>query len=187
MPVRVLNSGGSASPSAPPVHGQGKQLQMAKKTIPSIPRTAGFHPKHPSHGGGKNVHGPSKGGKRPVVPPAALGGGKEVPPPKKKFRFRPGTVALREIRKYQKGTELLMRKTPFARLVKEIANDLASASSFPEGVKFGAGAINCLQEAAEDYKVHLFEDANLNAIHAKRVTIAPKDIQLARRIRGEIA
>ncbi len=93
--------------------------------------------------------------------------------------FRPGTVALREIRRYQKSTELLLRKLPFQRLVREIAQD------FKTDLRFQSSAIAALQEAAEAYLVGLFEDTNLCAIHAKRVTIMPKDIQLARRIRGE--
>ena len=98
---------------------------------------------------------------------------------KKPHRYRPGTVALREIRRYQKSTELLIRKLPFQRLVREIAQD------FKTDLRFQSLAIKALQEAAEAYLVGLFEDANLCAIHAKRVTIMPKDIQLARRIRGE--
>ncbi|KOM29951.1 hypothetical protein LR48_Vigan843s001300 [Vigna angularis] len=100
---------------------------------------------------------------------------------KKPHRFRPGTVALREIRKYQKSTELLIRKLPFQRLVREIAQD------FKTDLRFQSSAVSALQEAAEAYLVGLFEDTNLCAIHAKRVTIMPKDIQLARRIRGERA
>ena len=94
-------------------------------------------------------------------------------------RFRPGTVALREIRRYQKSTELLIRKIPFQRLVREIAQE------FKSDLRFQGSAIMALQEATEAYIVSLFEDTNLCAIHAKRVTIMPKDIQLARRIRGE--
>jgi len=92
-----------------------------------------------------------------------------------------GTVALREIRRYQKSTELLIRKLPFQRLVREIAQD------FKTDLRFQSSAVLALQEAAEAYLVGLFEDTNLCAIHAKRVTIMPKDIQLARRIRGERA
>jgi histone H3 len=98
---------------------------------------------------------------------------------KKPHRYRPGTVALREIKRYQKSTELLIKKSAFARLVREIAQD------YREGLRFQAAALMALQEAAEDYLVHLMEDTNLAAIHAKRVTIMPKDIQLVRRIRGE--
>ncbi|GAM27516.1 hypothetical protein SAMD00019534_106920 [Acytostelium subglobosum LB1] len=98
---------------------------------------------------------------------------------KKVHRFHPGTVALREIRKYQKSTDLLIRKLPFQRLVREIAQE------FKTDLRFQSAAIAALQEASEAYLVGLFEDTNLCAIHAKRVTIMAKDIQLARRIRGE--
>ncbi|KZT17940.1 histone-fold-containing protein, partial [Neolentinus lepideus HHB14362 ss-1] len=98
---------------------------------------------------------------------------------KKPHRFRPGTVALREIRRYQKSTELLIRKLPFQRLVREIAQN------FKPDLRFQASAVTALQEAAEAYLVSLFEDTNLAAIHAKRVTIRSKDLALARRLRGE--
>nr|CDS27951.1 histone cluster 2 H3c2 [Hymenolepis microstoma] len=97
---------------------------------------------------------------------------------KKPYRFRPGTVALREIRRYQKSTELLIRKMPFQRLVREIAQE------YKNDLRFQTTAVAAMQEAAEAYMIGLFEDTNLCAIHAKRVTIMPKDIQLARRIRG---
>ena len=88
-------------------------------------------------------------------------------------------MALREIRKYQKSTELLIRALPFQRLVRQIAQD------FKTDLKFQSTAVLALQEASEAYLVGLFEDTNLCAIHAGRVTIMPRDIQLARRIRGE--
>ena len=97
------------------------------------------------------------------------------------MRYRPGTVALREIRRYQKSTELLIRKLPFNRMVREVAQD------FKTDLQFQSGAIGALQEVAEAYIVGLFEDTNLCTIHAKRVTIMPKNIQLTRRIRGERA
>ncbi|KAJ7519798.1 hypothetical protein O6H91_20G055900 [Diphasiastrum complanatum] len=100
---------------------------------------------------------------------------------KRPRRYRPGTVALREIRKYQKNTELLIRKLPFQRLVREVAQE------FKTELRFQSHAVLALQEAAEAYLVGLFEDTNLIAIHAKRVTIMPKDLQLAKRIRGERA
>merc|ERR1719272_512775 len=102
---------------------------------------------------------------------------------RKPHRFRPGTVALREIRKYQRSTELLIRKLPFARLVREITQTYNSTPADGEK-RWQAEALLALQEACEFYMVHLFEDSNLCAIHAKRVTIMVKDIQLARRIRG---
>jgi histone H3 len=126
----------------------------------------------------------STGGKAPRKQLATKAARKSAPATggvKKPHRYRPGTVALREIRKYQKSTELLIRKLPFQRLVREIAQD------FKTDLRFQSHAVLALQEAAEAYLVGLFEDTNLCAIHAKRVTIMPKDIQLARRIRGERA
>jgi histone H3 len=116
-------------------------------------------------------------GKKGAVAPAR--GGVKTPGTKRPHRYRPGTVALREIRRFQRSTELLIRKLPFQRLVREIAQD------FKTDLRFQGAAVEALQEAAEAYLVGLFEDTNLCAIHAKRVTIMPKDIQLARRIRGE--
>ena len=104
---------------------------------------------------------------------------------RKKHRFRPGTVALREIRRYQRSTDLLIRKLPFQRLVREIASSVRSASQEP--LRFQVAAIAALQEAAEAYLTHLFEDTQLCAIHARRVTIQPKDMKLAQRLRGEKA
>ena len=91
-------------------------------------------------------------------------------------------MALREIRSYQKSTASLIAKAPFGRLVREIAQD-----DFKKDLHFRANVITALQEATEYYLVYLFEDTNLCTIHAKRVTIMPKDIQLARRIHGECA
>ena len=76
-------------------------------------------------------------------------------------------------------TDLLIRKLPFQRLVREIATE------FKQEVRFQSQAVLALQEAAEAYLVSLFEDTNLCAIHAKRVTIMSKDLQLAKRIRGD--
>ena len=97
----------------------------------------------------------------------------------KKFKWKPGTRALREIRFYQKSTALLLQHIPFLRLIREVAQD------FKMDLRFTANATYTLQCASEDYLVRLFEDSNLCAIHTKRVTIMPKDIQLARRIWGE--
>ena len=99
---------------------------------------------------------------------------------KRPHRYRPGTVALREIRRYQKSTDLLIRKLPFQRLVREIAQNIKS------DLRFQGSAVLALQEASEAYLVEVFEDTNLCAIHAKRVTIMPKDMQLALRIRGRV-
>ena len=134
-----------------------------KSTGGKAPRTGGKAPT-----GGKGNKGP-----------ASRKSGTTTGGVKKPHRYRPGTVALREIRKYQKSTELLIRKLPFQRLVREIAQD------YKTDLRFQSSAVMALQEAAEAYLVALFEDTNLCAIHARRVTIMPKDVQLARRIRKE--
>ena len=108
---------------------------------------------------------------------------------KKPHRYRSGLLALREIRRYQQSTKSLIRKTPFNKLIKEISQEYRIC---PEGpgtpsiqVCFQLTALAALQEAAENYLVGLFEDMNLLAIHAKRVTVMPCDIRLALRIRGD--
>ncbi len=124
----------------------------------------------------------SMGGKAPRKAIMKLAARKSAPSkglPKKQYRYRPGTVALREINKYQRSTELLIRKLPFQRLVREISQD------FRPEYRYQSAAMLALQEASEAYLVGLFEDTNLCAIHGKRKTIKPSDIQLARRIRGE--
>jgi len=128
----------------------------------------------------KQVARKSTGGGAPRKPrvKASRKSTHEIQGMKKPFRYRPGTVALREIRRYQKSTELLIRKLPFQRLVREIAQD------FKTGLRFQSSAVLALQEASEALLIGIFEDTNLCAIHAKRVTIMPKDIQLAQRIRG---
>ena len=97
----------------------------------------------------------------------------------KKKRYRPGALALAEIRKYQKSTQSLIPKLPFRRLVREIAQ------SEKQDIRMQETALEALQEAAETYLVRLLDDANLCALHARRITLMPRDIQLARRIRGE--
>ncbi|MCJ1351132.1 MAG: centromeric DNA-binding histone H3-like protein cse4 [Icmadophila ericetorum] len=109
-----------------------------------------------------------------------------LPRPRKKHRYKPGTLALKEIRRYQRTTDLLLLKLPFSRLVREIALTMIPQDSTGDvaGMRWQSQALMALQESAEAFLVHLFEDANLCAIHGKRVTIMQKDIQLARRIRG---
>lgn len=107
--------------------------------------------------------------------------GDPIPATRKKHRYRPGTKALREIRKFQKSTDLLIAKLPFARVVREVAMQYVGTEL---AIRWQSVAILALQEAAEAFLVSLFEDTNLLALHAKRVTIMQKDIQLARRIRG---
>ena len=141
-------------------------------------RTIGKSPRKHVPGAGTPV-----AGKQPRNHLLHLKPGHKVPDhsaPVKKRRYRPGTVALREIRKYQKGTDLLLRKLPFRRIVREILQELGGDKRIQDS------ALLALQEAAEAHLIHLFEDALLCAIHAKRVTIMPKDMQLARRMRGEM-
>ena len=113
-----------------------------------------------------------------AAPRLILGAGGGV---KKPHRYRPGTVALREIRRFQKTTELLIRKAPFQRLVREIAQKISKNKD----LRFQSLAVLALHEASEAYMVGMFEDTNLCALHAKRVTIMPRDMLLARRLRGE--
>jgi len=124
----------------------------------------------------------STGGKAPRKQLATKAARKNEAPSglKKPHRFRPGTVALRQIRKFQKSTDLLLRRLPFNRLVREIAYE------FNNDLRFQAGAVLAMQEASEAYLVGLFENTNLCAIHARRVTIMPRDMHLARRIMGEL-
>ena len=118
---------------------------------------------------------PEKGGKTPRTQQAATAAAQ----PAVRYRHKPGMRALKEIRKYQKSSELLIRKLPFQRLVREIAQN------FGTNLRFQSTAILALQEAAEAYLIGMLEDTNLCAIHAKRVTIMQRDFALARRIRGE--
>jgi histone H3 len=127
---------------------------------------------------------PAKRARKNPTPKKVRRGGNEGGV-KKPHKFRPGTVALREIRRYQKSTDVLIRKLPFARLVRELSVSKNPREDAP--MRFQASAVAALQEAAEAYLVGMFEDTNLCAIHARRVTIMPKDMHLARRIRGETA
>ena len=192
MPVRISNVGvaGGAGSS---VGGKSIGKSIGKRAHP-LQAQAGS-----SGSGGKQVVRPVVGGKQVAhvggkrIPQHLLQAAKKHAPnsetgQKKKRRYKPGTVALREIRRYQKSTELLIRKTPFRRLCKELIGEITQfmMSSFPNGCNLGTDAVTALQEAAEAYLVSLFVDSNLEAIHGKRITIAPKDMQLSRRVRGEI-
>lgn len=101
------------------------------------------------------------------------------------IRYKPGQLALKDIKRLQKSTELLIPKTRFHRLVREITQSATSHLLHEEPMRYQVAALQALQEAAEAYLVYLFEDTNLCCIHARRVTIMPRDIQLARRIRNE--
>ena len=98
-------------------------------------------------------------------------------------------VELREIRRYQQSTECLIKRTPFQKLIREISQEYRVCPDGPGTasvqVHFQSTAIAALQEAAENFIFGLFEDVNLLAVHAKRVTVMPIDIRLALRIRGD--
>lgn len=98
---------------------------------------------------------------------------------KKARRNKPGTTTLREIKKYQRTVNMLLPRASFQRLVKSITEEM------DHKLRFQSQALQALQEASEAYIVGLFEDTNLCAIHAKRVTVQKKDMDLARRIRGD--
>ena len=184
MPVRT-NEGGSLLP--PQAQQQAQQQARGKgkggKKLPARIMAKSFHHLHPSAKKRmKHVDASSMGAAL-----SAKAAQKAAPPIRKRHRFKPGTVALREIRKYQGGklaTVLLIRRAPLLRLIKDLATEMTNGS-FPQGIKFQKGAIDAIHNAAEDYLTHLYEDTNLEAIHAGRITIYAKDMQLARRIRGE--
>ena len=159
----------------------GKSIGKAVGSAVVSAKAAPLHPRM-NIGKGKNI------GKKAPIP---SGTGKlanlAAQTVRKKHRFKPGTVALREIRKYQKSTELLIKRLPFQRCARKVAEEESSIGYWQNGVRFQSSAILCLQEALESYIVSLCEDTNLETIHRKRITVAPQDIQLARRIRGERA
>ena len=154
-----------------PVLAIGRDVQQPRKDITQVSR---------------------KGGKQPrkfLVSRLLRKGMKATGGIKKPHRYRPSLVALREIRRYQLSTENLIKCTPFQRLIREISQEYRIQPNGPGTpsvqVQFQSTAIAALQEAAENYIVGLFEDVNLLAIHARRVTIMPRDIRLALRIRGD--
>ena len=183
MPVSRVVQGG--------FHQAAHASSMGKNVIPrsAAPGTGGKRPVNP---GGKRPGIPGKGNAMQTVAAQSLAhlrqGGKlpgMFAGVKKKKRWKAGTVALREIRKFQRSVELLIPKLPFRRLTNEISNIVANSASFAEGVHWALDARLALQEATEPYLTALFEDTNLIAIYAGRITIKVADIQLARRIRGE--
>jgi len=166
-------------------HSTLEESQAAKKT----PTPAKTHKKAKHPTARKSTAPPAQ----PQSTPKTGKGNKSLPIPQKqprhsrgepatpgRRRYRPGTRALMEIRKFQKSSNLLIPKLPFSRVIREVCSKICS-----HDVRFQTAAIMALQEAAEAYLVTLFEDTLLCAIHAKRVTVMPKDMQLARRIRGE--
>ena len=97
----------------------------------------------------------------------------------RKHRFKPGTIALREIRRLQRSTHLLIPRAPFQRVVRDICSQIDS------DLRFQSQAILALQESSEAFVTSLLEDANLCCLHARRVTLMKRDMDLARRIRGD--
>jgi histone H3/H4 len=184
----IAQADSTASPptrALPPV-----QITPRSKSPPSQPVARPQPVARKSTGGGKMpraMHAIAR--KTSVLAGTPKAAGRKVGTPgtpgstRKPRRYRPGTKALMEIRKYQKSTNLLIPRLPFSRLVREVAYEVCGAS-LPD-VRFQSSAIQALQEAAEMYLCILMEDSNLCAIHAKRVTLMVKDIRLARRIRGE--
>ncbi|MCJ1276967.1 centromeric DNA-binding histone H3-like protein cse4 [Puttea exsequens] len=161
----------------------GKKQLTARRGGTAVPIGQRSKVGRPSLGGKAGGKSKAKGRKSIGTPTKASrrrSGGHDSE--RKHRRYKPGTIALREIRRYQRTTDLLLLKLPFSRLVREIAVSLQPIDA--EVVRWQSQAIQALQEAAEAFMVHLFEDVNLCAIHAKRVTIQQKDVQLARRIRG---
>ena len=154
-----------------PITAVGKDVQPPRKDIPQTPRKGGKQPR-------KFIS--QKKLRKGIRPTGVL---------KKPHRYRPGMVVLREIRHYQTSTENLIKWTPFQKLIREISQEYRICPDGPGTpsvqVRFQSTAIAALQEAAENYIVSLFEDVNLLAIHARQVTIMPRDIQLALRIRGD--
>ncbi|BGP55170.1 hypothetical protein JCM8202_002048 [Rhodotorula sphaerocarpa] len=164
-----------------------KTVVAAKKTTTTVQRRVSGM----ALGGGQAAPRRGPGGQAGKAPRQGTGGktrpGQPAQPAQRKpHRFRPGTVALREIRYFQKSTDLLLRRLPFARLVREIAMEFfEDEDGNSAGLRWQSSALLALQEATEAYLVHLFEDSNLCALHAKRVTIMQRDMQLVRRIRGD--
>ena len=154
-----------------PVTAIGKDVQPPRKDIPQAPRKEGKQPR------------------KFLIHKMLRKGIKSTGGIKKPHRYRPGMVALREIRRYQTSTENLIKRTPFQKLIREISQEYRICPDGPGTpsvqVRFQSTAIAALQEAAENYIVGLFEDVNLLAIHARQVTIMPRDIRLALRIRGD--
>ncbi|CAD7926193.1 unnamed protein product [Amoebophrya sp. A120] len=174
----------SSSSRAPPQYAQqglyvdqngimqqaGGYIQQQQMLDPNLQQGQGVYiagqPQQPDYGLGGGMIG-GGGGPNIVV--------------KHKKRAKPGEKALKEIRALQKSTDLLIRRAPFQRMVREIVHALDEKKQ----IRFQSQALVALQEASEAYMIGLLEDTNLCALHAKRVTIMPKDLHLAQRLRGD--
>ena len=165
------SSASSSSSESEPPQPPPKKRYLNKATVKSVPgarRRKQAKPKKTSSERVPRFNGP-------------VGyGGLKVPK-----RNRPGVVALREIRKYQKSTDLLLRKAPFLRICKEIVDSIERRRrETTSQLRFQASAVEALRESSESYLVAFFQETQLAAIHAKRVTIMPKDVGLWRRVKG---
>ncbi len=174
-----LSAAGVPAGARPP---REKALAVARKSLPARAHLGGKSPKKP-HPMTARKSFPRSGIPRGTPSPSKERRRTSGTPGRK--RFRPGTVALRQIRHFQKTADLLIPRLPFSRVVKEIAQDLAGRYNI-HGLRFQSAALMALQEAAEAYMVSVFEDTVLCCVHARRVTIMPKDMNLARRIRGDV-
>ncbi|KJP86329.1 hypothetical protein AK88_04048 [Plasmodium fragile] len=152
--------------------GVGSSNEPTNKTVPS-------RPSHKQVASSKSNNNAGTGkGTRSQIPQKGL---KKTTRIRRPHRYRPGVLALKEIRAYQATTQLLIPKIPFVRVVKEITRLFELPN---EQLRYTPEALLALQTASEAYLVSLFEDAYLCSLHANRVTLMPKDIHLARRIRG---
>jgi len=173
---------------SPPPSKKPKQHPTARKSTAPAARRQSFIPANTSPGRKSPTAARASNSDKPVAEKAKkknpdANGSSKSPTTKPKRRYRPGTLALKEIRKYQKSSELLIPGLPFSRLIREVGHTVLGSSMLH--LRFQTAAIMALQEAAEAYLVTLFEDTQLCAIHARRVTIMARDIRLARRIRGD--
>jgi len=173
MPVRTTDNTLPGTNGAPSVHGRGKAASRVESSTHDAPKKGGitYHHLHPL------VMASKKSKKHASKVDFATHAATKVAPPRR-LKARPGIRALQEIRRYQKSTELLIRKRPFGRLVRQIAEAVAGPW-FGNGPKFQISAVHALQEACEKFLVDLFGYANMAAIHGKRVTIQPKDVLVA--------
>jgi histone H3 len=155
--------------------GRGKSIGSKKSQLNSAPR------------GGKGMSMMGKGMSAKKSTSLGSKGAAMLNGMRKKPRYRPGTIALREIRRYQKSVDLLIPKAMMIRFLREKALKLANSQDFPGGVRFEKKAVLVFHEGMESYITNLFADAIISAIHAKRITLMDKDVQVTRRIRGERA
>lgn len=175
MPVRTTEGFSSIATATGPEEGQGIGKGHAYGSLSGGSKAATKRPPHPlSYKGRKHVQNFN-------THVAA----KSAPMAKMKKKAKNGVAALREIRKYQRSTERLIPFAAFSRFVKDLCNEDTNMVEHPSGLRWQREAILALQEAAETHLVHKFEDSQLAAIHAGRITVMVKDINIALRLAGE--